>query len=291
MRGIATACLLSLFAVAAQAADLTPSVQRIAEPMAPFKIADNLYYVGASDATAFLVDGGDGNLILTDGTFAQSAAMVEANIKKLGFDPKNVKVLLNSHAHFDHAAGLAYLKAATGAKLYSNPLEIPALEDGGKSAIATETYGPQGIYEPVHADERLKDGQKITVGKATLTIHFTPGHTVGCTSWSLKTQLAGKPVDVLMICSLTVHPVYRLVKNPSYPGIADDFRRSVKLLRSLPCDIPLGSHGIFFDLKAKAAKMQAGAADAFVDPQGCRAYLDTSAKLIDEAIAKEQAAP
>ena len=289
MRGIAAACFLNLVAFAAQAADLTPSVQRMAEPMAPFKIADNLYYVGASDATAFLVDGGAGNLILTDGTFAQTAPMVEANIKALGFDPKNVKVLLNSHAHFDHAAGLAYLKAATGAKLHSNPMEIPALADGGKSAIATETYGPQGLYEPVQADEHLNDGQKITVGKATLTIHFTPGHTIGCTSWSMKTQVAGKPVDVLMNCSLTVHPVYRLVQNPSYPGIADDFRNSVKNLRALPCDIPLGSHGIFFDLKAKAAKLQAGAADAFVDPQGCRAYIETSAKLIDAAIAKERA--
>ncbi len=251
-------------------------------PQAAFKISDDIYYVGTVDVTSYLIDGGDG-LIVTDGGYASSAPIIEANIKALGFDIKNVKVLLNSHAHFDHSAGLARLKADSGAKFYAAPGDVPVLESGGKA-----DFSP-GIpaFAPIKVDAQIKDGEKITVGKATLTMHITPGHTRGCTSWTMQTKIDGKPVNVLMVCSLTVLPQYRLVKNPSYPGIADDFKKSVATLRSLPCDVMLASHGSMFNMKAKIEKMAPGAASPFIDPQGCRRYLDDSAKIIDETIAKE----
>lgn len=285
MRAILAGCYAALLTFTAQAAELPPGYAQNNQPQTPFKISDDIYYVGASDVTAFLIDGGDG-LILTDGGFEQTAPIIEANIKVLGFDIKKVKVLLNSHAHFDHAGGLAALKAASGAKLYASQADKGVLENGGKAQF---DGADTNAFPAVRVDENLKDGQKLSVGRASLTIHLTPGHTRGCTSWTMTTRVAGKPTDVLFVCSLTALPQYRLVKNPSYAGIAEDFRSSVKTLRSLPCDIGLGSHGIFFNMKAKAAKVQAGQVDAFVDPQGCRAYLDTSAKLIEAEIAKERA--
>ena len=120
-------------------------------------------------------------------------------------------------------------------------------------------------------------------------MHITAGHTRGCTSWTMQTKIDGKPTNVLMICSLTVLPAYRLVKDPIYPGIAEDYKKSVQTLRSLPCDVMLAAHGSMFGMKAKLEKLAPGAPSPFVDPQGCRAWIDGAAAAIDAAIAKEQA--
>jgi metallo-beta-lactamase class B len=135
----------------------------------------------------------------------------------------------------------------------------------------------------------LTDGQALKLGHTTLTIHLTPGHTRGCTSWSMTTHVAGVPRQVLYICSLTVLPAYRLVTRPSYPGISEDYARSIATLRALPCDIMLASHGAFFGLKDKRARLQAGDAGAFVDAATCKSYLDTAERLYRAELAKEAA--
>jgi metallo-beta-lactamase class B len=275
-------------ALAAQVTDLPPQFAAMDRPVAPFKISDDIYYVGASDVTAFLIVTSKG-LILTDGGFADTAAQIEANIKTLGFNIRNVKILMNSHAHFDHAGGLAALKKATGATLVAAQADTPVLESGGAKDFVD--LGPFSHFAPVKVDRVLNDGEKLTLGRTVLTIHLTPGHTRGCTSWSMVTNIGGVPHDVLYICSLTVLPNYSLVKAPSYPGIAKDFAHSIATLRSLPCEIMLASHGSFFGLTEKRAKLEAGDKSAFVDPSTCKTYLDMAEQRYNAEIAKEKAVP
>jgi metallo-beta-lactamase class B len=267
---------------------LPPQFVAMDQPVAPFRISDDIYYVGASDVTSFLIVT-DAGLILTDGGFPDTAAQIEANIKTLGFDIRNVKFLMNSHAHFDHAGGLAALKHASGAAMVASVADTPVLQSGGTKDFVD--LGPIARFTPVKVDRRLSDGEVLMLGHTTLTIHLTPGHTRGCTSWSMTTHIAGKPEQVLFICSLTVLPNYSLVKAPSYPGIAGDFAHSIATLRALPCDIMLASHGSFFSLLQKRAKLEAGDKAAFVDPQSCKSYIDAAEQRYNAQIAKEKAAP
>ncbi len=269
----------------AGAADLAPQFAAMNQPVAPFRVTDDIYYVGASDVTSFLIVT-DVGLILTDGGFESTAPQIEANIKTLGFDIAKVKVLMNSHAHFDHAGGLAELKRASGARMLASSADTPVLESGG--AVDFVDLGPGSRFPSVKVDATLIDGQTLRLGHAALTIHLTPGHTRGCTSWTMTTHIGGVPHQVLYICSLTVLPLYSLVKKPSYPGIADDFAHSIATLKSLPCEILLSSHGSFFGLTEKRAKLEAGDKNAFVSPATCKAYLDTAEQRYKAALAKEQ---
>jgi metallo-beta-lactamase class B len=279
---------LSVASAPVLAADLPPQFAAMDRPVAPFRISEDIYYVGASDVTSFLIVT-DAGLILTDGGFPDTAAQIRANIKALGFDIRNVKLLLNSHAHFDHAGGLAELRQASGATMVASRADAPVLESGGTKDFVD--LGPIARFSPVKVDRLLSDGEKLALGHTSLTIHLTPGHTRGCTSWSMTTHIDDKPEQVLFICSLTVLPNYSLVKTPSYPGIAGDFARSIATLRALPCDIMLASHGNFFGLMQKRDKLGAGDKTAFVDPQSCRSYIDMAEQRYNAEIAKERSAP
>lgn len=283
-KAFAVAALAACAALPAMAKPLPKFFADMNRPVAPFRISDDIYYVGASDVTSFLI-ATDAGLILTDGGFAETAPKILSNIKTLGFDPKQVKILLNSHAHFDHAGGLAALKQATGARFLASKGDTPVLESGGKSDFSD--IGRQHRIAPVKPDGLLTNGEKLTLGHTTLTIHLTPGHTRGCTSWSMTTHIAGKPEHVLFICSLSVLSDYSLVKRPSYPGIAEDYAHSIALLKSLPCDVMLGAHGSFFHLTEKRAAL-AGDRSAFVDPDLCKAYLDQAQAAYRAALAKEE---
>jgi metallo-beta-lactamase class B len=244
-----------------------------AEPVAPFAIGQGVYYVGARDVTSFLIVTREG-MILIDGGYAEMAPQILANIRALGFDPRRVRILLNSHAHFDHAGGLAALQRATGARVYASRADGELIQRGGRGDFA---LGSAYRFAPVRIDRWIADGERVTLGGVTLTAHITAGHTRGCTSLSFPATIAGQVRQAIDVCSLSILPSYRLTgRNPSYPGIADDYRRSIATLRALPCDVPLGSHGVFFRLTAKRAALAAGHADAFVDPEGCRRYLDRS---------------
>ena len=283
----AVGCLLLFMPV--RGADLSAQFAAMNAPMAPFRMTDEIYYVGARDVTSFLIVS-DAGLILTDGGFAQTAPQIQANIKALGFDIANVKILLNSHAHFDHAGGLAELKAASGARLLASAKDAPVLESGGKADFAH--FGPQGYFPPVKVDGMIADGQQTTLGNVTLTAHLTPGHTKGCTSWTMIAHVHGKPENVLFICSLTVLPTYRLLSEPDYPQMSADFEASFKTLGGLPCDIFLASHGSFFDLVGKREKMKANPAiNPFIDPTGCRTYIDWAQARYNAELAKERMKP
>jgi metallo-beta-lactamase class B len=239
-------------------------------PFPPFKIGEGLYYVGASDYAAYLIATRDG-LIVIDGGDAVVGKQVVQNIRTLGFDPAKVKILLNSHEHFDHAGGLAEIRrAAPGAKFYASAGDGAIVAAGGRGDPFLK--GERYYYEPVKPDVTLKDGDKVRLGGWTLTAHITGGHTPGCTTWTFPVTVAGKVRQALDHCSSSVLPGYKLGRVETYPGQTADYERSFATWKSLPCEVFIASHGQFFDMKAKKAKLDAGQADAFVDPAGCKAF-------------------
>ncbi len=285
--GILGAVAITAAAFTLPAAAQTQSTPENA-PYAPFKIGEGLYYVGAADYAAYMLTTKSG-LIVIDGGDAVTGRQVVANIRTLGFDPAQVKLLVNTHQHFDHAAGLAEIrKAAPRAKLYVSAADAPIIEAGGKGDPYLK--GAQYEYAPSKVDVILKDGQKVGLGGVTLTAHVTPGHTRGCTTWTFPVTVAGKVRQALVHCSSSVLPGYRLVAPETYPGMAADYERSHQFWLKAPCEVFLASHTRFFDLPRKHAALKAGKEDAFVDPSGCKAYYQASYKTFRDALAKQQAA-
>lgn len=253
------------------------SLLGLSREVPPVRIADNIYYVGASDLASFLVTGDQGDVLIDSGS-VETAPQILSNIRTLGFDPKNVKVILNSHGHFDHAAGMADLKATTGARLYASPEEAKLIQAGGRGDFV---FGDHLAYEPAQVDHVLKDREVVQLGNIAITAHFTPGHTKGCTSWTMSVTVAGQPHSMLLICSVSL--LGALKHNEAYPRIVDDFRESFARLEGLPCEVFLAPHASMFNLAAKRAS---GKADAVVDPGGCAALLKRQKQAFEAALAR-----
>ncbi|MGA0607807.1 subclass B3 metallo-beta-lactamase [Phenylobacterium sp. VNQ135] len=254
------------------------------EPVKPFAVADGVWWVGASDVASYLIQTNKG-LILIDGGYESTAPQILNNIRRLGFDPKSqVKIILNSHAHIDHAGGIAALKAATGAKVLVSAEDGKLMARGGKGDFFLgDRYG----YPPVKPDGTIRDGQKVKLGDRTLTAHITPGHTRGCTTWTFPVTVSGQARQALVLCSNTVLPGYTLAGQESYPGIAADYEKSYRFWRAAPCDVFLASHAQFF---RAAEKAKSGKADAFVDPEGCRTFFERGYAGFKAELGKQQAA-
>ncbi len=265
--------LTRLVAMAATAAMLAlpASAQRNWNtPTEPFHIIDNVYYVGTEGLGAYLFKTDDG-LILLDGTTPQGGPMIEANIAKLGFKVSDVKILLNSHAHFDHSGGLAQLKKDTGAQVAAMEGDVSALEGG--FYLGSESNKAMGA-PPVKVDRVLKDGDKVTLGGFTLTAHLTPGHSRGCTSWGWTAKDAGKAYEALVFCSATV-AANRITPPLQYPGIVEDYRKTFAKAKTMKVDIPLAPHPEFFGLLQKRDKSKADpkAPNPFVDRGAFEPYM------------------
>jgi metallo-beta-lactamase class B len=237
-----------------------------ATPVAPFTILGDVHYVGAGVAS-YLITTSAGHFLL-DGGVAETGPQIEANIAALGFNVRDVRYLLNSHAHFDHSGGLAYLKRATGAAFVASAADRPILESGHIG------WGPAAAIDaaPIAVDSVIGDGETLTLGGVTMTAHLTPGHTPGCTSWSVKTRDgAGAEHTVFFHCSATVAG-QRLVPE-SYPGMVADFRRMFDVtIPALSADVFLSNHPEFFALAQKRARLEAGEANAFVDAGELQAF-------------------
>ena len=257
------------------------------QPIAPFRIIGNIYYVGASDITSFLVVTPQGNILL-DGGFVDTARQIESNVKTLGFRLEDTKFLLNSQAHFDHTGGLAELKKLSGAQMVASEGDAPMLESGGRG---DPYFGDKYTFQPVHVDRRLRNGDTVRLGGTVMTAEVTPGHTPGCTTWTMTAEEGGKSFHVVFVCSTTVLPDIRLIDNTQYPDIAKDFEYTFRRLRQLPCDVFLGAHGGFFDLLGKIERMQRGdQPNPFIDPAGYSKYLDSSYTEFMKAMRVQQAA-
>ena len=240
-------------------------------PDEPFRIAGNLYYVGATGVTSFLLTGPEGH-VLIDGGYPETAPLIIASIAQLGFDIRDVKVLLNSHAHFDHSGGLRELQEASGAQLWISEGDADLVERGGKG---DRTFGPLrhlglGRFPKARVDHRFNDGDTIRVGPIALIANVTAGHTPGCTSWSFPVRHGDRELLAVDICSLSLLPFMDLAE------LQPDFERSFATLRSLPADIFLGAHGSFFDMERKraAAANLHDPAVPFIDRAGYLEYID-----------------
>lgn len=267
--------LLSLFAVlclwvSSLAAQKDPTSRSWNQPVEPFRIAGNLYYVGASDITSFLITTPEGHILL-DGGFEETAPLIRAGVEKLGFRLKDVKILLNNHAHSDHAGGLAALQKLTGAKLAASAGDAPLLARGGKD---DPVLGDTMTFPPVRADRILHDGDTVALGGTTLTAHNTPGHTPGATTWTMTVEEGGKRYDVVFAASTSVLSKTALTGNAKYPTAAADYAHTFEVLKKLPCDIFLSGHGSFFDLKGKAERLRKGETpNPFLDAKGYQAWV------------------
>jgi metallo-beta-lactamase class B len=267
-------------------AQADPTSREGNQPVEPYRIVGNVYYVGASDVTSYLITTPEGHILL-DGGFVETVPIIEASIKKLGFKLADVKILLNSHAHFDHAGGLAELKARTGAKFAAMDREAPLLARGGKGDYILGDTLP---FPPIQADRILHDGDTVTLGGTTLAAHLTPGHTMGTTTWTMKAKERDRTYDVVFVGSATILPKVSLTNNPKYPEIAEDYAKTFRALKSLPCDVFLGSHASFFDGLGKAERLRKGAKEnPFIDPQGYKDYVARNEKKYQEQIRQEWA--
>ncbi|HKU76050.1 MAG TPA: subclass B3 metallo-beta-lactamase [Pyrinomonadaceae bacterium] len=254
------------------------------QPVKPFRIIGNLYYVGAYDVSSFLIVTSEGHILLDSG-LVETVPQIQKNVVQLGFRLEDVKVLINSHAHYDHAGGLALLKRLTGAKLMASEADAALLAAGGKG---DPNFGDRFVYEPVKADRILHDGDKVELGGVTMVARLTPGHTKGNTTWTMTVNDGGKQYNVVFAGSASV-PGYKLVDNPNYPGIVADYERTFQVLKSLPCDIFLGPHGNFFDLITKSKLLEQGnKSNPFIDPQGYKRYIEDTEKTFRKELERQR---
>jgi metallo-beta-lactamase class B len=251
----------------------------------PFRIAGNLYYVGSEDLAAYLIVTPKGD-ILINSNLESSPPQIKKSVEALGFHLSDVKILLISHAHYDHCAGSAEIKRMTGAKYYVMAPDVDVVESGGKSDFH---YGDDTSmrFPPTHVDRALKDGDTVSLGGTVLTAHLTAGHTKGTTTWTLDEPEGGRKLHVVIVGSPNVNPGYKLVGNTKYPQIADDYRHGFQVLQSLRCDIFLGAHGGYFGMKEKYERWKKGDHDAFIDPAGYRTYVAEREQVFEAELKKQ----
>jgi metallo-beta-lactamase class B len=253
-------------------------------PFPPHRVVGNIYYVGSQGLASYLITTSQGN-ILINSSLEASVPMIRESIEKLGFHFSDTKVLLISHAHWDHCAGSVLVKELTGAKYYVMDGDVNVVESGGKTDF--QYGGDDGThYKPTKVDRVLHDGDEVRLGDTVLIAHSTPGHTKGTTTWTMKVNDGGKMLDVVIVGSPNVNPGYKLVNNSLYPQIAKDYEHMFDVLKSLPCDVFLGAHGDYYDLKAKYPKLGHGP-NPFIDPQGYKSYVAEREHTFREELKKQ----
>ena len=257
------------------------------EPFPPFRIAGSLYYVGSKGLASYLIATPAGHVLINSDLEA-NVPLIKASMEQLGFKFNDIKILLISHAHWDHDAGSAMIKRLTGAKYMVMDADVPVVESGGKADFR---YGntPADLYPATKVDRVLHDGDEVKIGDAVLVARLTPGHTKGCTTWTMRVNDNGKAYNVVIVGSPNVNPGYKLVGNTLYPQIATDYERMFSVLKSLPADVFLGAHGAYFGMEAKYAKMKAGAPSPFVDRDGYKKFVADKEQEFRAELAKQRA--
>ena len=256
------------------------------EPVEPFRIIDNVYYVGRETYSSFLMTPPEVHFLL-DTMVEETVPNLSENIEKLGFDLKDIQFILQAHAHRDHVGGIAKMKELTGAQVLVMAQDEAVLADGGTSDFRGDG---SVIWAPVQADQTLHDGEQVQLGGVTMVAHLTPGHTKGCTAWSTVAEENGREYNVVFVCSNRVSGGVPLLENTQYPNIAEDYASGFQTLKSLPCDVFLASHGFMFNLEEKLERLQQGAEqNPFIDPQGYQDYIADYEQAFLDALQEEQA--
>jgi metallo-beta-lactamase class B len=260
-------------------------------PFPAHRVIGNVYYVGSEGLASYLITTPHGH-ILINSSLESSVDLIRESVEKLGFTFGDVKILLISHAHFDHCAGSARVQEMTGAKYMVMDADVPVVESGGKADFQ---YGgvAEDLYKPAKVDRVLHDGDEVKLGGVVLVAHKTPGHTKGCTTWTMKAADdssggGGKTYDVVIVGSPNVNPGYKLLTNAAYPPIAQDYERTFQVLKALPCDVFLGAHGNYYGMEEKFAHVKDGVANPFVDPAGYKNYVAEREAAFREELAKQK---
>lgn len=253
-------------------------------PQKPFRVYGNTWYVGPHGLGVFLIIAPAGD-VLIDAGVPGDAPLIEANIRSLGINLRDIKWILNSHAHSDHAGGMAKLAHDTGAQVIAGAADTPLLERGGHD---DPEYGDRFPFLPVHVARMVTNHENLHLGDLLLTAHATPGHTKGNTSWTW-TSCAGKQcLHMVDVGSLSA-PSFQLIGNPKYPNVVKDFEHSFTVVAALPCDIPLAPHPEMVDFWARVAKRKQGGMNALIDPTGCRAYAKDARESFEAQLGKQHA--
>lgn len=285
----AVLCTLALFATGAQAQTikdfLATVMQKWTAPFEPFQLIGNIYYVGTEGIAVYVIKTSQG-LILMDTAMPQSTGTIKDSIAKLGFKVADIKIILNSHAHLDHTGGFAEIKKETGAQLVAGERDKPLLEGG---YYPGDEKNADLAFPPVQVDRAVKEGDQVTLGDTTLIAHETPGHSPGCTSWEMTVKDGDKNREVLFFCSGTV-ALNRLVGQPTYPGIIDDYRATYAKVKAMKIDVLLGPHPEVYGMQAKRAQMKDGAPNPFVKPDELATYATGLSEEFDKQLAKQTAA-
>lgn len=242
------------------------------EPYPAHHVAGNVHYVGSRGLASYLITTPEGH-ILINSSLEASVPLIQRSVEQLGFKFSDVKILLISHAHWDHCAGSEQVKKLTGARYLVMEADVADVEAGGRGNFHY-AHLPATFYAPTKVDRVLRDGDEVKLGGSVLVARHTPGHTKGTTTWTMKVNEGGKVLDVVIVGSPNVNAGYQLVNNPRYPQIAEDYERCFRVLKSLPCDVFLGAHGSYYAMEAKVRRRQPGGSNPFIDPAGYKAYVD-----------------
>jgi metallo-beta-lactamase class B len=284
---VARAWLMSLGLLAFTASAQVPQNADWRRPFPAFKLIGNVHWVGTYDLSTYLITTDAGHILINTG-FPETVPLIAAGVEQLGFEMTDVKILLATHAHGDHVAGLAELKKLTGAQMWMSEADAPSLEDGGKSDFR---FGdsPETYFPPVQVDRRLKDKDTIALGGVTLTAHHHPGHTKGATSFTLTVRENGRDYRVAIVNMGSINPGVTVSGMPKYPTIADDYARTFAAQKALPIDVFLASHASQFGMHEKYKPGDAYDPNRFVDPQGYLAGVERLEGIYREQLARERA--
>ena len=259
-------------------------------PQAPFRIFGNTFYVGTHGLSSILVTSPRGD-VLIDGDLPESAPLILAHMRALGVRPQDVRVILNSHAHYDHAGGIAALQAATGAEVDASPWSASVIHRGASDERDPQ-FGIALAYPPVPKVRTIDDGQVVRVGDLAFTAHFTGGHTPGGTTWTWRSCEGDRCVDIVYADSES--PVsadgFLFTRSTTYPTAVADFEHSFTGLERLSCDILLTPHPEQSRLWERVAARDSGDTHALVDRDACRRYAADMRKQLADRIAKETGA-
>lgn len=261
------------------------------QPRAPFKVFGNTYYVGAAGVSSVLI-ASDAGLILVDGALTQTAPVIDANIRALGFKTEDIKLMLSGHAHYDHAGGINALQRFTGATVATGRAAVRALTGGAPTPDDPQAGYSGNGFPPISNVQGVTDGEVLRVGPLSVTAHLTPGHTPGGTTWSWRSCEGTRCLDVVYADSLSAvaAPGYRFTGDATHPSIVESFRQSIVKVGELTCDIMIGAHPFVGDLdgKLKRRTEQPNGPNPFIDPGACRALAAESMKGLDARVKEER---
>lgn len=259
--------------------DFTPQWN---QPVPPYRVVANVYYVGTNYLASFLITTPQGDILINP-DYEESVPLIRESVEKLGFHFPDIKIILISHAHDDHAAGCALAKRVSGAKLMVMDADVAEIESGGANDFQYRQH-----WTPVKVDRVLHDEDTVRLGGMTLVAHLTPGHTKGCTTWTTEVEANGHRYHVVIVGSPNVNPGYKLVNNKQYPQIASDYEKTFRVLANLPCDVFLGAHGEYYGMDEKLKGLGQGAQNPFVDPEGYRAFVEEHEQAFRTELARQE---